>query len=162
MTRRTIAGAEITLMKADITTCTADAIVNAANAALAGGGGVDGAIHRAGGPEIAKACRELPYVSPGVKCPTGEARSTSAGRLNARWLIHTVGPIYDSRDPATSGELLASAYRSSLLEAARLGARSVVFPSLSTGAFRFPLRPAARIALETVAAFVHAQPGTFE
>lgn len=122
---RTIGTTYITLMKADITSCAADAIVNAANAALAGGGGVDGAIHRAGGQGIAAACRDLPFLSPGVKCPTGEARTTTAGDLQATWLIHTVGPIYDSRDQVTSERLLANAYRSSLDEAIRIGARSL-------------------------------------
>ena len=159
---REIAGTLVVLVQSDITRVAADAVVNAANAALAGGGGVDGAIHRAGGRAIPEACRALPYVSAGVKCPTGEVRSTTAGDLDAKWVIHAVGPIYDSRDPATSSALLASAYGSALTEAERLGARTVVFPSLSTGAYRFPLRPAARVAMETVAAFLAERPGRFD
>lgn len=157
-----IAGTPVHLLRADITTIAADAIVNAANAALAGGGGVDGAIHRAGGPAIMEACRELPFLRTGVKCPTGEVRSTGAGDLQARWVIHAVGPIYDSRDPTGSSELLTSAYQSALVECERLGARTVVFPSLSTGAYRFPLRPAAKIAMGTVAAFLRERPDALD
>ncbi|MBT3223582.1 MAG: O-acetyl-ADP-ribose deacetylase [Proteobacteria bacterium] len=160
--RRKLGDTVITLLQADITTCSADAIVNAANAALAGGGGVDGAIHRVGGVAIPEACRVLPFLSPGVKCPTGEVRTTTAGDLHAQWVIHAVGPIYDSRDPVGSGDFLARAYGSSLAEAVRLGARTVVFPSLSTGAFRFPLQPAAKIALGAVATAVANQPGRLD
>ncbi|MCA9572642.1 MAG: macro domain-containing protein [Myxococcales bacterium] len=137
-------------------------MVNAANAALAGGRGVDGAIHRVGGPEIPEECRAFPYLAPGVKCPTGEVRSTTAGRLRARWVIHAVGPIHDSRDQPRSRALLESAYRSSLVEGMRLGARTLAFPSLSTGAYRYPLRQAAEVALSTVLAFIEEEPGAFD
>jgi O-acetyl-ADP-ribose deacetylase (regulator of RNase III) len=150
------------LVQADITTLSADGIVNAANAALAGGGGVDGAIHRVGGPAIPAACRRLPFVGPGVKCPTGEVRSTTAGDLDATWVLHAVGPIHDPSDEGGSRALLASAYRSALEEGLRLGCRSLVFPSLSTGAYRYPVGPAARVALDTLLAFVAAHPGAYE
>lgn len=152
----------VRLEQGDITTFAADAIVNAANAALAGGGGVDGAIHRAGGPAIAAACRDLPHVRPGVRCPTGQVRATTAGELQARYVLHAVGPIYDSADPDGSAALLAQAYRSSLEEGARLGCRSLVFPSLSTGAYRFPLRPAATTALTTVKSFLDSHGGVYD
>jgi O-acetyl-ADP-ribose deacetylase (regulator of RNase III) len=158
----TIEGTALVLVQADITTLAADAVVNAANAALAGGGGVDGAIHRAGGPSIMAACRALPFVAPHVKCPTGEVRTTTAGELQATWVLHAVGPIYDSRAPDASADLLARAYRSSLEEAVRLEAKTIAFPSLSTGAYRFPLRPAAGVALGTVAAFLRAHPGALD
>lgn len=95
MTTRTFGTTALTLAQADLTTLSADALVNAANAALAGGGGVDGAIHRAGGPSILAACQALPVVAPGVRCPTGEVRSTPAGDLDARYVIHAVGPVFD-------------------------------------------------------------------
>src|SRR5436305_13835551 len=115
----------IEIIEADITTLALDAIVNAANSTLLGGGGVDGAIHRAAGPELVAACRNLPEVSPGVRCPTGEARITPGFRLRAKFVIHTVGPIYDEvPDPAA---LLASAHRSSLERARERGLESVAF-----------------------------------
>ncbi len=124
-----------------------EAIVNAANSGLAGGGGVDGAIHRAGGPTIMQECRKM------GGCPTGEARITSGGDLKARYVIHAVGPIYRN---GVSGEdfLLANAYRSSLKIAIEYSICSVAFPSLSTGAYRYPIRDAAKIALTTVIEFV--------
>lgn len=158
MSTRTLGTTAISIVQGDIASMSGDAIVNAANAALAGGGGVDGALHRAGGRSIADACAELPWVAPGVKCPTGEVRTTTAGALSARFLVHAVGPIYDSRDVAGSEQLLAAAYRAALVEAQRLGCRAVVLPALSTGAYRFPLRPAARVALEAVRAFVEERP----
>lgn len=152
----------VELIQADLSTLKADALVNAANAALAGGGGVDGALHRAAGPVLYQACRALPLVAPRVRCPPGEVRTTEAGRLAARWVIHAVGPVYDSRDPAGSARVLASAWRAALLEALRLGARTVALPSLSTGAYRFPLGPAAQIAMQTVAEVLAAHPGELE
>ncbi|MCQ0025273.1 O-acetyl-ADP-ribose deacetylase [Streptomyces somaliensis DSM 40738] len=132
----------------DITRRPADAIVNAANSSLLGGGGVDGAIHRAGGPEILAECRALRASHHGGGLPTGRAVATTAGRLPARWVIHTVGPVY--REDAPEGWLLASCYRESLRVADGLGARTVAFPAISTGVYRWPVDDAARIAVEAV------------
>ncbi|MFD8856359.1 O-acetyl-ADP-ribose deacetylase [Streptomyces vinaceus] len=140
----------ITLVHGDITAENADAIVNAANSSLLGGGGVDGAIHRRGGPEILDACRALRASQYGKGLPTGRAVATTAGRLPARWVIHTVGPVW-SRDEDRS-ELLASCYRESLRVAAELGARTVAFPAISTGVFGWPMDDGARIAVETARA----------
>ncbi|MEW2077225.1 O-acetyl-ADP-ribose deacetylase [Streptomyces sp. NPDC012403] len=140
--------ATITLVQGDITQQSADAIVNAANSSLLGGGGVDGAIHRRGGPEILAECRALRASRYGRGLPTGQAVATTAGRLDARWVIHTVGPVHQvsGSDPA----LLASCYRESLRVADELGARTVAFPAISTGVYRWPMDDAARIAVETV------------
>src|SRR5262245_2489969 len=152
MRTRTIDGTCLELVQGDITRQPTDAIVNAANTTLLGGGGVDGAIHRAGGPAILEECRTL------GGCPTGDAKLTGGGRLPARHVIHTVGPVYrDGRHG--EGELLASAYRRSLEVACEHGLRSVAFPSISTGAYRFPITLAAPIALGTVARFASAHPG---
>jgi O-acetyl-ADP-ribose deacetylase (regulator of RNase III) len=143
-----IAG-RIELVRGDITEQDTDAIVNAANTTLLGGGGVDGAIHRAGGAAILEECRTL------GGCATGDAKLTTGGRLKARHVIHTVGPVYRDgrhREP----ELLASAYRRSLEVASQHHLRRVAFPSISTGAYRYPLRDAARIALGTVADYLRA------
>ncbi len=142
---------KIVLLRGDITHQHADAIVNAANSSLMGGGGVDGAIHAAGGPAILDECREIRIERGG--CPTGQAVITTAGRLPAKNVIHTVGPIW-SGGGRGEPELLASCYQSSLELAARHGLRCVAFPSISTGAYRFPVERAARIALETVAAML--------
>ncbi|MET7290743.1 O-acetyl-ADP-ribose deacetylase [Streptomyces griseoloalbus] len=138
----------ITLVQGDITGQSADAIVNAANSSLLGGGGVDGAIHRRGGPDILAECRALRASQYGKGLLTGRAVATTAGRLDARWVIHTVGPVYGSSGSDPS--LLASCYRESLRVADELGARTVAFPAISTGAYRWPLEDAARIAVETV------------
>jgi len=139
----------IDLVRGDITEQATDAIVNAANSTLLGGGGVDGAIHRAGGPAILEECRKL------GGCPTGDAKLTTGGRLKARCVIHTVGPRYhDGRHGEP--ELLASAYRRSLEVASEHRLRRVAFPSISTGAYGYPLRDAARIALATVAEYLRA------
>ncbi|WP_066039662.1 O-acetyl-ADP-ribose deacetylase [Herbiconiux solani] len=135
---------------ADITTVTADAVVNAANSSLLGGGGVDGAIHRAGGPEILAACRELRRTVLPDGLPAGDAVATTAGRLPARWVIHTVGPVWSAREDRSA--VLASAYRRSLEVAIELGAASVVFPAVSAGVYGWPHADAARIAVETVRA----------
>ncbi|MFF4241987.1 O-acetyl-ADP-ribose deacetylase [Actinomadura geliboluensis] len=139
---------EITLVQGDITEQDADAIVNAANSSLLGGGGVDGAIHRRGGPEILDACRDLRASRYGGGLPTGRAVATTAGRLPARWVIHTVGPVYSASDDRSG--LLASCYRESLRVADELGAASVAFPAVSAGIFGWPLDDAARIAVGTV------------
>lgn len=148
--------ARIEIVRGDITDQETDAIVNAANASLAGGGGVDGAIHRAGGPDIAAACRRI------GGCATGEAVITTAGRLKARHVIHAVGPVWTGRDPTSNDTLLASAYRRSLEVAAAHAIRSVAFPSISTGAYGFPVDRAAGIALHTIAEFLSGEPGSVE
>ncbi len=133
----------IEVMRADITTLDLDAIVNAANEALAPGGGVCGAIHRAAGPELAEACRKL------APCPTGEARATPGFRLTAKWVVHAVGPVWHG---GTAGEegLLAACYRNALAAAATVGATSIAFPAISTGIYGFPLAQAAPIAARAV------------
>ncbi|MDT3727606.1 O-acetyl-ADP-ribose deacetylase [Streptomyces sp. DSM 41972] len=138
----------ITLVQGDITRQSAEAIVNAANSSLLGGGGVDGAIHRRGGPEILAECRALRASHYGRGLPTGQAVATTAGRLDARWVIHTVGPVYSASEDRSG--LLASCYRESLRVADELGARTVAFPAISTGVYHWPLDDAARIAVETV------------
>ncbi|MCT9111120.1 O-acetyl-ADP-ribose deacetylase [Streptomyces mirabilis] len=140
----------ITLVQGDITRQSADAIVNAANSSLLGGGGVDGAIHRRGGPAILADCRRLRASQYGKGLPTGRAVATSADELDARWVIHTVGPVF-SREEDRS-ELLASCYRESLKVADELGARTVAFPAVSAGIYGWPMDDAARIAVETVRA----------
>ncbi|MFJ5772962.1 O-acetyl-ADP-ribose deacetylase [Streptomyces sp. NPDC093094] len=140
----------VTLVQGDITRQTADAIVNAANSSLLGGGGVDGAIHRRGGPAVLEDCRRLRAGHYGKGLPTGQAVATTAGDLDARWVIHTVGPVY-SRDEDRSA-LLASCYRESLRVADELGARTVAFPAVSAGIYGWPMDDAARIAVETVRA----------
>ncbi|MFG2548159.1 O-acetyl-ADP-ribose deacetylase [Streptomyces sp. NPDC048594] len=140
----------ITLVQGDITRERADAIVNAANSSLLGGGGVDGAIHRRGGPAILAECRSLRAGHLGKGLPTGRAVATTAGDLDARWVIHTVGPVYSTTEDRS--DLLASCYRESLHLADELGARTVAFPAISTGVYRWPMDDAARIAVETVRA----------
>ncbi|HEY3686397.1 MAG TPA: O-acetyl-ADP-ribose deacetylase [Streptosporangiaceae bacterium] len=139
----------IELVNGDITVQRVDAVVNAANSGLLGGGGVDGAIHRRGGRAILDACRALRAGSLPDGLPTGQAVATTAGNLAARWVIHTVGPVY-SRS-ADRSDLLASCYRESLRVADELGARSVAFPAVSAGIYGWPLDDAARIAVATVA-----------
>jgi O-acetyl-ADP-ribose deacetylase (regulator of RNase III) len=139
------------LVDGDITRQDTEAIVNAANSSLLGGGGVDGAIHRAGGPQILEECRKI------GGCPTGEARITGGGRLAARWVIHTVGPIYRDGKHGEA-ELLAGAYRNSLRLAGERGIKTVAFPSISTGAYGYPIADAARIALSTAMRYLSAHP----
>jgi O-acetyl-ADP-ribose deacetylase (regulator of RNase III) len=152
---RTWSATRVELVLGNITHQAVDAIVNAANTTLLGGGGVDGAIHAAGGPAILEECRRL------GGCATGDAKATGAGRLRARWVVHAVGPVW-SGGGRREDELLASAWRRSLEVAVELGARSVAFPSISTGAYRFPIDRAAAIALGTVKAFVEARPGALD
>ncbi|MEV6132329.1 O-acetyl-ADP-ribose deacetylase [Streptomyces violaceusniger] len=140
----------ITLALGDITEQSVDAVVNAANSSLLGGGGVDGAIHRRGGSDILDECRDLRASRYGKGLPAGEAVATTAGRLPARWVIHTVGPVFSRTDDRSA--TLASCYRESLRVADELGALTVAFPAVSTGAYRWPLDDAARIALTTVRA----------
>lgn len=151
--RAHIGTAELELVQGDITEQDTDAIVNAANPSLLGGGGVDGAIHRAGGPQILTECRRL------GGCATGDAKITSGGRLKARHVIHTVGPVYHQHGPERSAALLASAYRRSLEVAAEHGVRSVAFPSISTGAYGYPIHEAAPLALRTVVDYLRAHNG---
>lgn len=145
----------IRILDADITTLEVDVIVNAANSSLLGGGGVDGAIHRKGGPAILAECRQLRAGHYGKGLKTGQAVATTAGNLPARWVVHTVGPVWsDSED--RSG-LLADCHRNSLQVARELGAETVAFPAISTGIYRWPMASAAEIALTTVA---RAEPGS--
>jgi O-acetyl-ADP-ribose deacetylase (regulator of RNase III) len=139
------------LEEGDITLQETEAIVNAANSRLAGGGGVDGAIHRAGGPAIMEECRQI------GGCPTGQAVITAGGNLKARYVIHTVGPIYRDGNRGEEKQL-SSAYRESLKLAQKRGIRSLSFPSLSTGAYGYPLDEAAAIALKTVVEFIKENP----
>lgn len=141
----------IDIVQADITTLAVDAIVNAANSSLLGGGGVDGAIHRAAGPELLAECRTL------GGCPTGEARLTKGYRLPARLVIHTVGPVWHGGSHHED-ELLAACYRHSLTLAAAQDVHSIAFPSISTGVYRFPLERACRIAIREVRAFLATHP----
>ncbi|MFF6773308.1 O-acetyl-ADP-ribose deacetylase [Streptomyces sp. NPDC012637] len=141
---------EIVLVRGDITRQDTDVIVNAANSSLLGGGGVDGAIHRRGGPAVLDACRKLRAGHYGRGLPTGKAVATTAGNLAARWVVHTVGPVHSAQEDRS--ELLASCYRESLRVADELGARSVAFPAVSTGVYGWPMDDGARIAVETVRA----------
>ncbi|MBV6519810.1 MAG: O-acetyl-ADP-ribose deacetylase [Candidatus Brocadia sp.] len=147
MIQITINKAVLELTEGDITEQETDAIVNAANSSLLGGGGVDGAIHRAGGHSILEECKKI------GGCPTGEARITTGGNLKARYVIHTVGPVYHD-GKRNEPELLANTYKNSLILASQYNLRSVAFPSISTGAYGFPMNEAAVIALKTVMAYL--------
>jgi O-acetyl-ADP-ribose deacetylase len=140
----------ITLALGDITEQQVDAVVNAANSSLLGGGGVDGAIHRRGGRAILAACQELRAGHYGGGLPAGQAVATTAGNLPAQWVIHTVGPVWSRTEDRSA--LLASCYTASLRVADELGARTVAFPAVSTGVYRWPVHDAARIAVQAVRA----------
>jgi len=147
----------VEVVAADITTLHVEAIVNAANEQMLGGGGVDGAIHRAAGPELLEACRRVPEVRPGVRCPTGQSRITPGFRLPARFVIHTAGPIWrgGSRGEA---DLLASCYRSALALADEHRLPSLAFPAISCGAYGYPLQEAADIAIREIRRFASSSP----
>lgn len=139
----------ISVVTSDLTRLAVDAIVNAANAALLGGGGVDGAIHRAAGPGLLEACKALPQVAPGVRCPTGEARITPGFALRARYVIHTVGPVWKG-GRHSEPELLACCYRSCIALAAEHDVRSIAFPAISCGVYGYPPEQAARVAIASL------------
>jgi O-acetyl-ADP-ribose deacetylase (regulator of RNase III) len=147
----------IRILDADITTLEVDVVVNAANSSLLGGGGVDGAIHRKGGPEILAECRKLRAGHYGKGLKTGQAVATTAGNLPAKWVVHTVGPVWSATEDRS--DLLADCHRNALRVARELGARTVAFPAISTGIYRWPLESAAGIALTTVS---DAEPGPIE
>lgn len=146
---------EIEVLVGDITQLRIEAIVNAAKPSLDGGGGVDGAIHRAAGPELAQAAVKL------APCPTGEARLTPGFNLSADWVIHTVGPVWDGGGNGEA-EQLAAAYRNSLTEAAEAEIRSIAFPGISTGVYGYPVEQANQVAVSTVKAFVSENPAAFD
>lgn len=141
----------------DITRLEVDAIVNAANERMLGGGGVDGAIHAAAGPGLREACEAVPEVRPGVRCPTGEARITPGFELRAKFVIHTVGPVWRGGDAGESTSL-AACYENALALARDHGARTVAFPSISTGVYGYPKDAAAVVAVETSATFLAREP----
>jgi O-acetyl-ADP-ribose deacetylase (regulator of RNase III) len=143
--------AGLSVQRCDITKLEVDAIVNAANEMMLGGGGVDGAIHRAAGVALLEACRAVPEARPGVRCPTGEARITRGFNLPAKHVIHTVGPVWHGGD-AGEDELLASCYRASLALAESYAVRSIAFPAISCGVYGFPSERAAAIAVREVRA----------
>jgi O-acetyl-ADP-ribose deacetylase len=145
------------VQQGDITKLDVDAIVNAANERMLGGSGVDGAIHRAAGPELLEACRAVPVMASGVRCPTGEARLTPGFALPARFVIHTVGPVWDGGD-AGEPALLASAYERSLELCAKQGLKSIAFPAISTGVYGYPIDEAAAVAVRECRAFLDENP----
>jgi O-acetyl-ADP-ribose deacetylase (regulator of RNase III) len=144
-----VRNAKISLIQGDITGVDADAVVNAANSTLMGGGGVDGAIHRKGGPKILEECKQIRATEWPDGLPTGKAVITSGGNLKAKHVIHTVGPVWHGRT-RHEAELLAEAYRNSLKLAVSKGLKTVAFPSISTGAYGYPIKEASRIAITTV------------
>ena len=143
----------IKIIQGDVTTLAVDAIVNAANQVMLGGGGVDGAIHRAAGRELYEACLKVPEVRPGVRCPTGEARITPGFKLPAKFVIHTVGPVYRDGQHGEPDKL-AACYRNSLALAAENGCKSIAFPCISTGIYGYPKEEAAQIAVHEVKEFL--------
>jgi len=155
-----IGGCRVSVAEGDLTLAATDAIVNAANSSLLGGGGVDGAIHRRGGPEILLECKRIRATQYRNGLPTGEAVITTAGRLITRHVIHTVGPVYGER--ADAPELLAACHTNSLTLAVREGLRTIAFPAISTGVYGYPLDLAAPIAVGTTAAFLRAHSGALD
>lgn len=151
----------IKVVKDDITMLAVDAIVNAANQVMLGGGGVDGAIHDAAGEELFKACLKVPEVRPGVRCPTGEARITSGFKLPAKFVIHTVGPVYRDGQHGEP-EKLAACYRNSLALAAENGCKSIAFPCISIGVYGYPVEDAAKSAVREVREFFSPAEGAEE
>ena len=147
----------IKIIQGDITTLAVDAIVNAANQVMLGGGGVDGAIHRAAGPELYEVCLKVPEVRQSVSCPTGAARITPGFNLPAKFVIHTVGPVYRDGQHGEP-EKLATCYRNSLALAAENGCKTVAFPCISTGVYGYPIRDAAEIAVREVKAVLATRP----
>jgi O-acetyl-ADP-ribose deacetylase len=148
---------KLSVVVGDITQIEVDAVVNAANEWMLGGGGVDGAIHEAAGPELLAACKSVPEVRPGIRCPIGEARITPAFQLPSKFVIHTVGPRWHGGNRGEA-ELLARCYRSCLQLAVEHGIQSIAFPAISTGAFAYPLLDACRIAISECAAFLKQSP----
>jgi len=136
------------VFRGDLTQEAAGAIVNAANEKMLGGGGVDGAIHRAAGPALLEACRAIPEIRPGVRCPTGEARITPGFDLPAQYVIHTVGPIYSGS--SVDAELLASAFRTSIQLGIEHRVRTIAFPAISCGVYGYPIQDAARVSADVV------------
>lgn len=147
----------LSVVTGDLTRLALDAIVNAANPALLGGGAIDGAIHRAAGPGLLAACQALPQVAPGIRCPTGEARITPGFLLPARYVIHTVGPVWKGGDYGES-RWLAQCYRSCIELAARHDVRSIGFPAISCGVYGYPPEQAARVAMASLGEVLRAHP----
>lgn len=158
--RAQVGSTRIVLKQGDITRQEIDAIVNAANSSLLGGGGVDGAIHRAGGPAILEECKAIRKERLPNGLPTGEAVITTAGQLKARWVVHTVGPVWRGGN-AGEPDLLARAHRNSLTVAAAQGARTIAFPAISTGIYGYPLDRAAPLALATARDYAREHPDAF-
>ncbi len=157
-----VGGARVELVRGDIVEQRVDAIVNAANTGLLGGGGVDGAIHRAAGPELLEACRALPADAQGRRCPTGEVRVTPGFLLPGRFVIHGVGPVYHAARAGESAALLRAVHRNALAAAKERGLSSVAFPAISTGVYGYPVRDAAEVALGTVREVLSADRGSLE
>lgn len=153
-----IAGVKLLLVRGDITLQDADVIVNAANSSLLGGGGVDGAIHRAGGPAILEECRKIRAAQ--GSCSAGNAVITGGGKLKARWVVHTVGPVWRGGD-GNEDVTLANAYKNSLSRAMEVEAKTIAFPSISTGAYGYPVEKAAAVALNAISEFLSANKDSF-
>jgi O-acetyl-ADP-ribose deacetylase len=155
---RPVRRGRVELVLGDLTAQEVDAVVNAANTKLAGGGGVDGAIHRAAGPSLKAACLRFPADANGRRCPTGEVRTTPAGNLPAKWVIHAVGPFFNARAAEKADQQLRQVHENALRAAVAHGCRSVAFPAISTGAYRFPVERAAAVAVATVSDFLAGEP----